>query len=302
MDEQVTTKADLDATLADLGIEAGDRIVVHSSLSSLGHFVGGPRAVCEGLMERVTAAGVVMMPSFNHGAIFSEGEAGVFDPLESRTTNGIVPDTFWRMEGVYRSLNPTHAVAVWGNDARSFVEGHHATLTMGPGSPLHRLEQRGGKAVFVDCLHANTHHHVVEVTNGVACLGRRTEEYPVELPSGERVRCRTWGWRESSCQVTDEGAYQEVLTDRGLLEQATLADATISVLALSDSRAVVEECLAGDVPDIEGCQPCEISPRTTDATVASDWDEERQRVDPSTSAFVGDWDCGATAAPGPSRA
>jgi aminoglycoside 3-N-acetyltransferase len=301
MSEPVTRRGDLEAALADVGITAGDRVVVHTALSSLGHFEGGPEAFCEVLMDLVSREGVLMMPSFNHREPFGPDGSGCYDPLETPTTNGIVPDTFWRMEGVYRSLNPTHPVAVWGRDARSFVEGHHRRLTMGPGSPLYELERRGGKALFVDCFHANTHHHVVEMTNGVECLGKRTDEYPVRLPSGERTRCRTWGWRERSCPVTDEGAYREVMLDRGLVAQRELADATITAIDLADSRAVVESCLFDEVPDVEGCQPCDPDPQTTEWTVESDWDDRGQEVRPDTTAFVGEWDCEATAAEGPPR-
>ncbi len=138
------TKQELLTGLSSLGIIPGIQVMVHSSLSSFGRVEGGARTVVEALMEVVAPEGTLMMPSFNHEAPFQEGGPGYYHPGETPTINGAIPDYFWRMEGVSRSLDPTHAIAAWGVNARRYTEFHHRTLTMGPHSPLGWLGSEGG--------------------------------------------------------------------------------------------------------------------------------------------------------------
>ena len=72
-------------------------------------------------------------PQVRPGDFWALGEDGprVFDPQETPTTNGRIADTFWRMPGVLRSLNPTHPFAAWGRHAERYTALHHRTLTMG---------------------------------------------------------------------------------------------------------------------------------------------------------------------------
>jgi len=281
------TKRDIKNGLKRLGVNKGDRIILHSSLASLGYVNGGPKAVCRAVMELVTDKGVVMMPSFNHGKAFEE--TGYYSPLESRTTNGAVPDIFWRMKNVFRSLNPTHAAAVWGKNARSYVEGHHRVLAMGEGSPLHLLEKNGGKVVIIDVPSANTFHHIVEMTNNVPCLGKRTEEIPVKLPSGKLVKCRTWGWRNGQCPISDAGVYRDIMRKKGMLKEGRIGTADVLVFRMSDCREVIERLLKGEVKGFAGCKTCKIKPGVRPNTVKSDWDNDKKAVKPDSTAFTGEW-------------
>ncbi len=286
----VVSKEQIKATLKKLGIKKGDKIIVHSSLSSIGYVKGGARAVCEALMELIGNQGILMMPSFNQGVIFEKNPKAYFSPPETPTIDGAIPDTFWRMKGVYRSLNPTHSFAVWGKDAIEFVKDHHKVLTMGTNSPLHLLEKQGGKIVLIDTPSANTFHHVVEMTNNVPCLGKRTEEYPVKLPSGKFVKVRTWGWRNGTCEITDKAVYFDYMLKHNLLKKGKLGNASVYVLDMKVCRKVIENFLKGKIKRYPGCKKCKIRPRKTPHTVESDWDQIHQKVKPDTPAFTGDYE------------
>jgi len=286
----VLTKKEIKKSLEKLGIKKGDKIIVHSSLSSIGYVRGGAKAVCEAFMEAVGKNGLVMMPSFNHRKIFIDNPSAYFSPLETPTTNGIIPDTFWRMKGVFRSLNPTHAFAVWGKDAKNFVKEHHKGLTMGKGSPLYLLEKAGGKIILIDTPTANTFHHVVEMTNNVPCLGKRTEEYPVKLPSGEIVKVRTWSFRESPCIITDKIAYLSYMRKKKMIKEGKIGNADVLVIDMKTCRKVIEKFLKGEIKGYSGCKNCSIKPWTVPQSVESDWDEVNERVKPDTNAFVGEYD------------
>lgn len=57
------SKETLIRQLKELGIQEGERIMVHSSLKSMGWISGGAQAVVEALVETVTASGTIVMPS-----------------------------------------------------------------------------------------------------------------------------------------------------------------------------------------------------------------------------------------------
>ena len=60
-DKSVTVSAgDVAAGLADAGVESGDTVLFHSSLSSMGRVYGGPNAVIEGVIQAVGPEGTVV--------------------------------------------------------------------------------------------------------------------------------------------------------------------------------------------------------------------------------------------------
>ena len=278
-------RADLIRDFRALGLWPGMGLMVHSSLRSLGYVEGGARTVVEALMAVLTPEGTLLMPSFNHDKPFREGGPGYYHPHETPTVNGAIPDCFWRLDGVYRSLNPTHPFAAWGQQARRYTEFHHRTLTMGPESPLGLLLQDDGYCLLLGVdYRANTFHHVVEMTTGAPCLGRRTEAYPVVLPDGRRVLGRTWGWRAHSCPLTDAGRYVPAMAD--VHTQAKVGRATATLYRLRDGYAVIADVLAHGKDGFPPCRECSIRPRRVPQTVPSDWDTEGNCLLPDAGAHT----------------
>lgn len=278
-------RSDLIAGLRSLGLEAGMGVMVHSSLRSFGYVDGGPDTVIAALMEVVTPEGTLLMPSFNHGAPFGQAGPGYFDPTETPTTNGAIPDRFWRMPGVVRSLNPTHAFAAWGKHAVRYTAHHHRTLTMGPSSPLGLLQQDGGVCLLLGVDYkANTFHHVVEMTTGAPCLGQRTEAYPIVLPDGRRVMGRTWGWRARSCPFTDNNRYADEMVT--LQRTIRIGNSVVTVYRLQDCFRAVAHILAHGKAGFPPCRACPIRPRRVPETVTSDWDAVHEQLMPDSEAWT----------------
>ena len=55
MSRALVLKADIAASLRELGLEPGDVVIVHCSLGSFGFVCGGAQTVIEALLERVGA-------------------------------------------------------------------------------------------------------------------------------------------------------------------------------------------------------------------------------------------------------
>ncbi len=281
------TKEDILKALSDLGIQSGTGLMVHASLKSFGSVKGGATTVIEALMETVSPDGTLVMPSFNHGAPFEAQAAGYFQPKTTPTTNGAIPDTFWRMPNVYRTLNPTHAFAAWGKQAQLYTQGHHRTLTLGLQSPLGLLYQDDGYCLLIGVNYqVNTFHHVVEVLEKAPCLGKRSEAYPVILPNDRKVTGRTWGWRETPCPLTDEGQYETEMEVRGLHHKILVGNSQLMLFRLEDCFEMLSELLRTGKKDAPPCQHCLIRPRRVKETVASDWDDLNDRLQPDSESLL----------------
>ena len=276
------TQSDISSGLRALGVSAGLGVIVHSSLSSFGRVERGAAAVIGALMDVLTPEGTLLMPSFNHGLAYALTGDGCFDPTQSPTCNGRIPDTFWRMADVHRSWQPTHAFAAWGRHARRYTEHHHRTLTTGPDSPLGLLHADDGYGLLIGVdYRANTFHHAVEQSRCAPCLGRRSVALPMRLPDGRRVMGRTWGWRDAPCPINDSALYAPEMAARGLERTITIGQSTLRLFRLRDCYEVIAELLRHGYAGHPPCKQCSIRPVDDANAAPSDWD-------PSTGGLLPD--------------
>lgn len=256
----------LSEKFAAMGLHAGMNLIVHSSLSSLGYVDGSAAAVIDALQDVLTKQGTLVMPSFNHGIPYQKGE--LFDIRVTSTTNGLIPDTFWRRDDVSRSMNPTHAFAAWGRHAKRYTASHQDVPAMGPGSPLDLLMQDDGYCLLLGVdYQSNTFHHFVETDTGAPCLSPRGEIYPVRCENGQVIMAHTWGWRESACPINDAALYAREMARQGLHRQAAIGQATVTLYRLSDGYTVIARCLRDGYQGFPPCSRCQIRPRVCQYTV-----------------------------------
>lgn len=199
--EPVTTEG-IEADLADLGVEPGDALLVHGSLSSLGWVCGGPPAVVDALQRTLTEAGTLVMPTHTPGhSEPSEWENPTvpeswyetirksmppFRPDVTPTWGvGAVAECFRSCPDVRRSDHPHLSFAAWGADTEFVTAGHELECRLGEDSPLARLYDLGGRVLFLGTTHeTNTSLHLAEYrTEGAP--GKVLKGAPV-LENGER--------------------------------------------------------------------------------------------------------------------
>ena len=145
-----------------LGVRAGMTVMVHSSLSALGHVPGGADTIIDSLCQLLTAEGTLLMPALSYLTVTRRQP--VFDLLNTSSCVGIIPETFRQRQDVLRSLHPTHSVCGWGKHARDLLAEHALDHTpCGPHSPFHRLPQCDGYILMLGCgLKPNTSMHAIE--------------------------------------------------------------------------------------------------------------------------------------------
>lgn len=163
--EDIIGKTQLIDHLKALGLHSGMDVMVHSSLSHIGHVSGGPNTVIDAILSIIGKRGTLVMPSFNHRGAY------VFNPLTTRTTNGAIPDAFWRRPNVLRSVHPTHAIAACGPKAEYFCADHLTTGVWTAESPIARLIHGGGYILSLGVDHnSSTAYHVAEVSVPCGCI------------------------------------------------------------------------------------------------------------------------------------
>jgi aminoglycoside 3-N-acetyltransferase len=154
--------------LKALGIQCGDVVIVHSSLSSMGFVEGGAETVILALEEVIGEEGTLMFPTFTYA-----DPTHKFSVFDSEVCVGKIPNTFRGMPGVIRSVNPTHSVAAWGKLSKEITEKHYLDRTpFGDNSPYARLAELGGKILMLGCslLKMSYLHRIEEEAGALYCL------------------------------------------------------------------------------------------------------------------------------------
>lgn len=136
--------------LRELGMQTGDVVLVHSSLSGLGFVDGGADTVIDALRDVLGSEGTLAMPAFSIRGDHQEAlRAGVtFHVLRTPSHAGKLTEVFRQRTGVRRSLHPSHSVSALGPLAERLTCDHHRDMTpFGPNSPFARLIEARGKIV-----------------------------------------------------------------------------------------------------------------------------------------------------------
>jgi aminoglycoside 3-N-acetyltransferase len=181
----------------DLGVESGQTLLVHASLSALGWVCGGPVAVVDALRDELTEEGTLVMPTHSPGNMEPSNMQAPPIPEEWYDTvraqlppyrpeltptqgMGAIPECFRSYGDVRRSSHPQHSFAAWGADANFVVAEHSLEESLGEPSPLARVYELDGDVLLLGVDHArNTSLHLAEyradlelgtVTTGSAVL------------------------------------------------------------------------------------------------------------------------------------
>lgn len=166
------THEDLAAGFADLGIQSGQTVLCHSSMSAFGWICGGAQTFVLAL-EKVLGTesrrgGTLVMPAqsgdFSAPMLWSDppvpeawwqtvvDSMPAFDPDWSPSTRiGQVAETFRTQPGTLRSNHPQVSFSARGPRARRVVSRHDLHFGLGNESPLAALYDAGGSVLLAGC-------------------------------------------------------------------------------------------------------------------------------------------------------
>jgi len=250
------TRDDIARGLRELGLTAGDSLIVHSSMRHLGPVEGGAGTVIDAILEVIGPTGNLVLPTFNY---VRPVPSPYYDPMETPGRTGILPEVGRKRPDALRSLHPTHSVAVIGPDAGRLTAGHLAQRTFGVGSPVDLLAQGGGKVLLLGVGQtSNSTIHVAEEHAGLP-KGSWFDELPVvriRRPDGTFLAHQLD--TSCSCSAAFEGA-EQALRSRGEIRDARIGGVCKLMLGRDVIRRVGN--MIREKPDIllcswEHCPPC----------------------------------------------
>ncbi len=150
-----------------LGIDAGDTVIAHGALSSIGVVQGGAETVVRSILDVIGEEGTFVMPTLT-------GWAEPFDVDKSRSQVGMLSETVRTWPGAHRSKHPVHSVAAIGAKAE-FITGGHEDCDSGCGcnTPYDKVIRLKGKVLLIGVdMARNTMMHTIEVFAGSKYLLR----------------------------------------------------------------------------------------------------------------------------------
>lgn len=165
------TKDRIKETLAALGIEKDDVLLVHSSQSGCGHITGGAETIIQALYETVGENGGVLLPTLTRPYVSFEGVVNKgrnYRPFTPENIDniwvGTVPKTLLKKFDAKRSAHCSHSWAGIGKKAEVCVkEQGLLDAPVSDTSPAAKAWEMGGKVVFFGCgLGSNTFIHFLE--------------------------------------------------------------------------------------------------------------------------------------------
>ena len=187
--------------LRRLGLGAGDTVLVHTSLSSLGWVCGGAVAVVEALLSVLGRGGTLVVPTHTSDLTDPAGWSNPPVPESWWSTiratmpafraavspsrgMGVVPEVVRNWPGACRSSHPHVSFAALGQHAATVTDDHRLADGLGEGSPLARLYELDAAVLLLGVGHdRNTSLHLAEHRSGVRPAV--TESGPV-LVAGRR--------------------------------------------------------------------------------------------------------------------
>ncbi len=205
----------ISSNLKELGLKKEGVVLVHSSLKSLGTSIGGPGTLINAIMDALGPSGTLLMPALSEQYVHEENP--FFNVVTTPTNTGAIPEYFRKMDGVIRSINPTHSVCGYGKYAKEILGKHHLDETpCGKNSPFYLLPKYEGQIVFIGCgLKPNTSMHAIEELVEPDYLFKKMVKYEVVGYDNKKIslncmRHNFVGWEQRYDRV------ETILQDKGL--------------------------------------------------------------------------------------
>lgn len=237
-------KGDIVDGLRNLGVRPGDKLLVHSSLSSFGHVEGGAEAVIDALIEAVSPGGTVLVPTLTGDETLCPANPPIFDPANTPCWTGTIPEAFRKRSDAVRSLHPTHSVAAIGPDALRLTENHIDSVTpcdeLSPYGKLAQCDDAYILLVGVDHQVSTTFHHVEEVA-GVDYHMQEEPAQAVIVRGAERTTRHLLLHRYGTPR--EFGVLEPILVERGVQRGTLIGDAEVRLIAVKGMVEIARRCL-----------------------------------------------------------
>jgi len=243
-------KDDILASLRRVGLNTGDVVLVHSSLSAFGYVEGGADTVIDALLETVGPTGTVVVPTFTWGP-FHAADKVVLDLANTPVKDevGIIPETFRKRPEAKRSTHICHSVAAIGPHSDEVMgEG---ISSFGKGSTFHQLYKLNAWYLFLGATFGScTALHAVEEYMQVPyrCY-RDFKGSTVILADGTEIPSQSVEYLRlpDSDYRNDFAKMRDIYAGHGVLNTTTIGEAEVMNIRIRDLFHVAVEYMKEDI-------------------------------------------------------
>jgi len=137
--------------LRDMGVDAGDRLFVHTGLRKTRITRDEVPNLFAAYREVLGPGGALFFPTHTYSCRGAVGCPPFHADLRCDASIGIWPELARKQPGVVRSASPTHSDAGIGHGAAELLAGHDRVQPVGKDSPLDRLQKAGAKVLLIGC-------------------------------------------------------------------------------------------------------------------------------------------------------
>ncbi len=255
---------DLAEHLREAGFGAGQNVVVHSSLRSVGKTEYGPETVVKALLSVIGPMGNLMVPTFTYSLPGWKGDP--FDYEKSAARTGAIPEYFRKRSDAFRSFHPTHSAAAIGPEAREITEDHLKATPLGVGSPFSRMLDRDATILMLGTRQdTNSSLHLCEVIANLPYVNvpfTENSDFEVAWFNNSEGQIEFVPVREVPGCSRGFRAIEPELQRRGVLQSCKIGNAACQVLMMKDLVSAAMEILA-EKPTLLLCHldHCAICPK-----------------------------------------
>lgn len=230
------TREQISTALSDLGLQAGDIVFVHSSLSSIGHVAGGAGTVVDAFLDVLGPTGTLVVPTF----IFTHGKSPnpILDPQHDPSEMGQISEAARVRPGALRSHHLIHSVGALGPAAQK-ITSHHGITAWGADGPFWRIYELDARILMLGVPYLRcTYLHLIEQMVQVPYRYWREVEALIRYPDGTEgpLLTRIFSPRPSF-GGNDFNKYGAMLESQGLVRVGAVGNA---VARLFSARPVLE--------------------------------------------------------------
>lgn len=212
---------DLVKGFRQVGVTAGDTLLVQSSYISLRKTQGGPRTVIEALLAALSPEGTLIMPAFNW---VDFGEKKFYSQRTTKPQTGILSELFMNWEGCCRIYHPFHGFSLVGKWARELAQKVKNRSSFEASSLFGELHRRNAKIMLLGVGYRQgfSFFHYVEESVGVPyrkfiTLSGKVEELDgtirdIEIPYYGRASMNEEYDLEKIAPILEEGSRSVVLS------------------------------------------------------------------------------------------
>ena len=242
------TRRQITDQLRTLGLDNGDVVMMHSSLSALGPVDGGAETVIDGILDAIGGEGTLMVPVFRDSvwgdpANFANSDCDCDSqdglcPSQQPGFQGILTECLRQREGSLRSCHKTHSWVALGPAARRLLVGHRQTPAIcGQGNPFEELVALNGRLLCLGVqVNTVTLWHYYEEMLQVPYVGHfwPRERHLNHCVSGVRI------------QYAFPGIMQDVCRAAGILKTGPVGKSTSGLFGAREFESFMATTMADD--------------------------------------------------------